>query len=88
METDDFRAALGRVSELALRRPTCVMCAEAPWWRCHRRLIADALVVRGFRVLHLGLGGQPVVHELTPFAHVGPRHTLSYPPAQGTLEIR
>ena len=55
------------------------------WIDCHRRLIADALVVRGWRVWHLGLGGKPVAHELTPFAVIGPELTLTYPPPQGQL---
>src|ERR1700754_3813862 len=46
---------------------------------------ADALTIRGWRVLHLGLGSQPVEHELTPFAVLGPGHALTYPPAQGEL---
>ena len=63
------------------------MCAEAQWWRCHRRLISDALLVRGWRVLHLGLRAEPVEHELTEFAVLGPGDSLSYPPAQGELEL-
>jgi hypothetical protein len=63
------------------------MCAEAQWWRCHRRLIADALVVRGWTVLHLGLGSAPVTHELTSFAVRGAGYELSYPPAQTELAI-
>ena len=63
------------------------MCAEAQWWRCHRRLISDALLVRGWRILHLGLRAEPVEHELTPFAVVGPDHALTYPPAQGAFEL-
>jgi uncharacterized protein (DUF488 family) len=81
----DFAAALHRLQAGARRRPTTVMCAEAQWWRCHRRLIADALTIRGWRVLHLGLGSQPVEHELTPVAVRGPGHALTYPPAQGEL---
>jgi uncharacterized protein (DUF488 family) len=61
------------------------MCAEAVWWRCHRRLIADALVARGWRVEHLGAGASRSVHELTDFAMVDPNGTLTYPPAQGAL---
>jgi hypothetical protein len=61
------------------------MCAEALWWRCHRRLISDALVIRGWRVLHLGLHPQPVEHELTLFAVQGEDHTLTYPPRQTEL---
>jgi uncharacterized protein (DUF488 family) len=61
------------------------MCAEAVWWRCHQRLIADALVARGWRVEHLGIGEGRAVHELTEFAVVGPDGALTYPPAQGKL---
>ena len=63
------------------------MCAEAQWWRCHRRLISDALLVRGWDVLHLGLRAQPLRHELPAFAVVGPENSLSYPPLQGELEL-
>jgi uncharacterized protein (DUF488 family) len=62
------------------------MCAEALWWRCHRRLIADALAVREWDVLHLG-SGAPIRHELTPFAEVGEGKALTYPPAQTSLEV-
>jgi len=59
------------------------MCAEAQWWRCHRRLVADALLVRGWRVLHLGLRRDPVEHTLTPFAVAGPGGTVTYPQPAG-----
>ena len=60
------------------------MCAEAQWWRCHRRLIADALVVRGRRVRHLMPGGRTSEHALTPFAVVADGR-LTYPPPQLSL---
>ncbi len=87
MATEAFRDALGRLARLARADPTAVMCAEAQWWRCHRRLIADALTVRGWNVLHLGLKREPVAHELTAFAVLGPDGTLTYPPVQGELEL-
>ena len=87
MADPDFAAALARVNVDARERVTTVMCAEAQWWRCHRRLIADALTVRGRRVLHLGLGSEPVEHELTSFAVRGPGYALTYPPAQGELVL-
>jgi uncharacterized protein (DUF488 family) len=87
MESDEFRAALERVQACARERRACVMCAEAQWWRCHRRLLADALLVHGWRVLHLGLGHEPVEHQLTPFALRGERGALSYPPPQTELEL-
>jgi uncharacterized protein (DUF488 family) len=82
MRDEDFVAALGRLEAAGREQPTAFMCAEAQWWRCHRRLIADALVVRGWRVLHLGLQAEPAEHELTEFAVVGPGCELSYPPPQ------
>jgi uncharacterized protein (DUF488 family) len=85
MDSPEFREALDRVMAGARERSTSMMCAEAQWWRCHRRLIADALVVRGWQVLHLGLGAEPIAHELTPFAVVGQGDVLSYPPLQGQL---
>ena len=87
MTDPDFLAALARLGAAARERPTAIMCAEAQWWRCHRRLIADALTVRGWEVRHLGLGGAPARHELTPFAVVGPDLTLTYPPEQAKLDV-
>jgi uncharacterized protein (DUF488 family) len=87
MRSAEFAAALARLEELARERTTAIMCAEAQWWRCHRRLVSDALVVRGWEVRHLGLGSEPVTHELTPFAVVGADGSLSYPPAQGELGL-
>lgn len=86
MASDSFRDALQRLETLARAHPTAVMCAEALWWRCHRRLISDAMVVRGWDVRHLG-SGRPVEHELTPFAEVGEDGALTYPPAQTSLEV-
>lgn len=88
MRSREFEAALGRLQARATQHRSCIMCAEAQWWRCHRRLIADALLIRGWSVLHLGLSAEPVPHQLTPFAVVEPNHTLTYPPLQGELPVR
>jgi uncharacterized protein DUF488/uncharacterized protein DUF6325 len=85
MATTGFQRALAALEAAARNTPTAIMCAEAVWWRCHRRLIADALVVRGWRVEHLGIGEGRAEHELTGFAVVGPDYALTYPPAQGRL---
>jgi uncharacterized protein (DUF488 family) len=85
MRSDEFQRALADLEDSASESPTAVMCAEALWWRCHRRLIADALAARGWRVEHLGIDGGPVVHSLSDFAVVGPDGLLTYPPAQTTL---
>jgi len=68
--TDDFAAGLRALRELASRSRTAMMCSEALWWRCHRRLIADRLVLGGDRVLHIGSNGGLSAHELTSFARV------------------
>ena len=60
------------------------MCAEAPWWRCHRRLLADALVVRGWNVRHILGRDRADDHELTEFAQVEAGR-LTYPPRQLSL---
>jgi uncharacterized protein (DUF488 family) len=85
MSSDEFRRALAELEAVARERPTAIMCAEAVWWRCHRRLIADVLTARGWRVEHLGIGDAAVVHELPDFAVVEPDGSLIYPPAQTTL---
>jgi uncharacterized protein (DUF488 family) len=84
MATPEFAAGLADLEALAQRRATAVMCAEAPWWRCHRRLVADALVVRGWTVRHIGPEGRQTGHELTDFAVVE-HGTLTYPPVQTEL---
>jgi uncharacterized protein (DUF488 family) len=68
MASGEFADGLIGLERLARSRPTAVMCAEALWWRCHRRLVADALVARGWTVCHVAAGGSLAEHELTPFA--------------------
>ena len=54
MDSDRFRAALERLEDVARTEPPlAIMCAETLWWRCHRRLISDALHLRGVEVIHL-----------------------------------
>jgi uncharacterized protein (DUF488 family) len=86
MASEEFGAAVERLEEVARGRPCAVMCAEAQWWRCHRRLLSDALVARGWEVRHLDSRGGAQEHQLTPFAVVeGGR--VTYPPEQGELDI-
>jgi uncharacterized protein (DUF488 family) len=84
MQTEEFEAALARAIELADARPTALMCAEAVPWRCHRSLVADALIVRGIRVLEIVSAAEPKEHELTPFARVLDTR-ISYPGDQRSL---
>lgn len=70
MQTDEFRDALKELEDLARRRPTAIMCAEALPWRCHRRLIADALIARGWQVMDIYGGSTVKPHGLTEFARI------------------
>ena len=78
--TPPFAQGLEHLLTLAARTPTAMMCAEAVPWRCHRSLIADAALVRGWRVLDIVGDAAPAPHKLTPFARVeGTR--ITYPAA-------
>ncbi|MEM7482882.1 MAG: DUF488 domain-containing protein [Acidobacteriota bacterium] len=83
----EFQTALAHLEELGRQRWTAVMCSEAVYWRCHRRLIADALVVRGWRVSHRLGPGQDVDHELHPDAVVEDGVRLTYPAPSERQEI-
>ncbi len=79
MQTPAFRAALDALVKDGEQEPTAVMCSETLWWRCHRRLIADALVLlHGVEVRHLMHAGAPQTHRLTPGVRVLPSGTLQY----------
>ncbi len=84
MQTEEFAAALSCAIDLAKEYPAALMCAEAVPWRCHRSLVADALSVRGIRVLEIINSAEPKEHKMTPFARV--RGTqITYPTDQGSL---
>lgn len=81
MRGDAFRAAFAGLLESAERDRTVIMCAETPWWKCHRRLIADAAVLlAGARVTHL-LAGKTIAHHLTAGVEVDGTGRLVYPAA-------
>jgi hypothetical protein len=84
MATTEFNVGLDTLLKLACTRRTAVMCAEAPWWRCHRRLLADALVVRGWTVCHIDGRGAADQHHLTKAAVVDDTR-ITYPPFQAEL---
>ncbi|MGH3305217.1 MAG: DUF488 family protein [Streptosporangiaceae bacterium] len=79
MASDMFGEALAGLVSEAWRQVTAVMCAETLWWRCHRRLIADAAVLLyGAGVWHLGHDGRLTAHELTDGARRGVSGHLIY----------
>jgi len=75
----DFRAGLARLCELGRSQPCAIMCAEALWWRCHRRIIADYLLDAGAKVFHLMGLGDAEVALMTPAARSAGSGTLTYP---------
>jgi uncharacterized protein (DUF488 family) len=81
MASEEFATGLARLEALARTQRAAIMCAEGDWWRCHRRLIADALVVRGWCVVHVDRRGGTTEHELPPFAQVSGTE-LRYPPGR------
>jgi uncharacterized protein (DUF488 family) len=77
-ETPAFRAALDDLERLARERPTAIMCAEAVWWRCHRRLVSDYMLARSWEVVHLMSPGVRQGASLTPGAVLEPDGTIAY----------
>jgi|ERR1700733_753867 len=80
MQTPEFDENLIRLIEIAAEVPTAIMCAEAVPWRCHRSLIADALVARGIQALDILSAAKSQPHAMTPFAKLEGRQVI-YPPA-------
>jgi uncharacterized protein (DUF488 family) len=78
MQTPEFDQSLEKLIQLANQDRIAIMCAEAVPWRCHRSLIADALLVRGIRTEDIMSPTRRRVHTLTPFAKVQ-RTTITYP---------
>ena len=83
MQTPTFARALEELIALAATEPTVIMCAEAVPWRCHRSLIADALLVRGLTVRDLFSPTQSSLHTMTPFARVCDQQ-VTYPEERAT----
>lgn len=78
MQTTEFETNLKKLIELAKKKQVVIMCAEAVPWRCHRSLIADALIVRGIHVEDIMSPTHRQPHKLTPFAQVKGEHIV-YP---------
>lgn len=80
--SDDFRRALAELRDWGRPRPAAVMCAEAVWWRCHRRIIADHLLAHGEDVRHIIGDAATEPATLSQGAVVGPDHLVTYPAAR------
>ena len=70
MQTAEFAAAFDGLLAFAARQRTCLMCAEAVWWRCHRSMISDDLESHGIAVLHIMDAGKTTAHRYTAPARI------------------
>jgi uncharacterized protein (DUF488 family) len=84
METPAFAAGLEELMQAARQQPTTTMCAEAVPWRCHRSLISDALLARGWEVIDVMNVGKSSGHKMTKFARVEGTGVW-YPAEEGQL---
>ena len=82
-ETELFREGLDNLLEQATQETCAIMCAEAVWWRCHRRIVTDHVLARGVPVVHLFTRTKADLASLTPFAVLGGDARVSYPARDG-----
>jgi uncharacterized protein (DUF488 family) len=88
MQSPDFARGLDDLIARAGSERVAIMCAEAVPWRCHRSLIADALLVRGIAVEHIMSATRANAHALTPFAKVrGKQITYPAPDTEDTKDL-
>lgn len=87
LATAEFKTALAFLEALATSQRVAFMCAEAVPWRCHRQLIADALVARGHEVKHILSAHKLDTHKLNPAARKREDGTLYYPDPANTLAL-
>ena len=77
--SEDFGSGLTQLRELGYAKRSAIMCAEAVWWRCHRRIIADYLLAGGDEVFHI-LGRNHVDRaHMTPELNLSRTGVLTYP---------
>ena len=81
MQSNQFELAVEWLISLASEQTVAIMCAEAVPWRCHRSLVADALLVRGIEVRHIMSARSSKIHVLTPWARVDGLR-ITYPAEQ------
>ncbi len=85
MQTEEFEECLGKLVLIGENKTTAIMCAEAVPWRCHRSLIADALLVRGIDVRHIMTSNTDREHRITPWAKVRGKR-ITYPAAASPVQ--
>lgn len=85
MQTDDFKEGLLELSRLANSERCAIMCAESVPWRCHRSLVSDALIARGWTVMDIFSSTMTKEHVIKSFASLDDYGNVIYPP-NGTSE--
>ncbi len=85
--TGEFREGLEQLIKLAREKRTAYMCSEAVWWRCHRRIITDYLLARGWHVKHIMAPGKTTDAEMNEMAVVKDDGSIIYPGEQTELEL-
>ena len=83
--SDEFERGLGHLVALASKHRVAIMCAEAVWWRCHRRIITDYLILLGWDVVHLMGDDRSEPAKITPAARERDGH-LVYPAPDPTVD--
>ena len=86
-DMEPFRVGLEELMSLAKERHTCYMCAEAVWWRCHRRIITDYLIARGWNVRHIMGAGKIDNAKINESAIVHADGRITYPASQESLNL-
>jgi uncharacterized protein (DUF488 family) len=84
-ETPEFRAAFDELTALTRESTVAIMCAEAVWWQCHRRIVADYLLAAGFPVVHIFDEKKREPATLTPGAQPRGDGTILYEGEQRQL---
>ena len=79
--SEEFHSGLGPLLEEGSRERCAIMCSEAVWWRCHRRIVTDYLLARQEEVFHIMGHGRLEAAHLTPGAVIRPDGTVVYPAA-------
>jgi len=85
--SEQFHTGLERLLAVGRQRRSAIMCSEAVWWRCHRRIVADYLISGGETVIHIMNEGRHEPAQLTPGAVIQPDEKIVYPPEQHRLGI-
>jgi uncharacterized protein (DUF488 family) len=85
MQSKEFESGINELIKIAKKYTTAIMCSEAVPWRCHRSLVSDAMIVRGWKVVDIISMTKSQVHKLTLFASVNGTE-ITYPPVQGDSE--